>query len=112
MSFARRLNQTVTVLTAATKVDRYGNTVVDWSNATSRTASAWVAQTGSTEELLSRDSTTTVAVVFLAADDPITALDRMTVDGVTYEVDGVPNPANGRMGAVHHIVVRLKDVEG
>lgn len=113
MSFARRLNQTVTVLTAASKQDRYGNTVVDWANATSRTVKVWVAQTGSTEELLGRDSTTTVAVVFFPAGDPITAADRVQVDGVTYEVNGVPDAANnGRSGAVHHIQVRLKDVEG
>lgn len=111
MSFDRLLVQSVTVLTASSTTDRYGNTVVDWTNAASRTVNGWVAQTGSVEELLGRDATTTVAVVFLPAGDPITAKDRVVLDGVTYEVDGVPNPANSRRG-VHHLQVRLKNVEG
>lgn len=111
MSFLRRLNQTVTVLTASSKTDRYGNTIVDWSAPASRTANAWVVQTGSIEELIGRDSTTTVAVVLLAPSDPITSKDRVQVEGVTYEVDGVPDAMNGRNG-VHHIQVRLRDVEG
>jgi len=112
MSFSRLLIQTVTVLTRSTTKDRYGNTVDDWSSPTTRSVSAWVAQTGSVEDLLGRDATTTVAVVFLPAGDPITAYDRVTLpDGVTYAVDGVPNPANSRRG-VHHIVVKLRNVEG
>lgn len=111
MSFARLLVQTVTVLTASSTTDRYGNTVDSWTSPTSRTVSAWVDQTGSVEDLLGRDATTTVAVVFLPAGDPITAYDRMTVDGVTYAVDGVPNAAYSRRG-VHHIQVRLRNVEG
>lgn len=111
MSFDRLLVQTVTVLTASTSTDRYGNTVDSWANPTSRTVSAWVTQTGSVEALLGRDVTTTVAVVFLPAGDPITAYDRMTVGGVTYAVDGVPDAAFSRRG-VHHIQVRLRDVEG
>lgn len=111
MSFLRRLNQPITVLTAGSKVDRYGNTVVDWTTPASRAADAWVVQTGSIEELIGRDSTTTVAVVLLAPTDPITSKDRVQVNGVTYEVDGVPDTMNGRNG-VHHIQVRLKDVEG
>jgi hypothetical protein len=47
----------------------------------------------------------------LPAGDPITAEDRVQLDGVTYEVDGVPLHAYGRRFE-HHVQVRLRDVEG
>lgn len=105
------LVQSVTVLTAGSTTDRYGNTAPDWASATSRTVNGWVAQTGSIEILLGRDSTTTVGVVFLPAGDPITYADRVQIAGVTYEVDGVPlRPWSRR--SEHHVQVRLRDVEG
>lgn len=111
MSLGSRFVRPVTVLSASTSVDRYGNTVADWTSPTSRAVSGWVLQTGSVEDLIGRDATTTVAVVFLPAGDPITALDRVQLDGAVYMVDGVPLRAFGRRFE-HHVQVRLKDVEG
>lgn len=111
MSLQRMLCQQVTILTPAAATDRYGNVAADWSNASSRQVMAWVNQTGSTEDLINRDSTTTVGICYLPPGDPIAATDRIQVNGRTFQVDGQPNTADTPRG-VHHIEVRLRDVEG
>jgi head-tail adaptor len=39
---SRMLPSTITILTAATTTDAYGNTVADWTSPASRTAAAYV----------------------------------------------------------------------
>jgi hypothetical protein len=90
--------------------DALGN---DTWTAITTTARGAFAPAGSVEQVQGQDTVTTQPKVYLPPDTKLTAVDAVTVDGVTYEVDGVPelwvNPFTGhRFG----IEVRLKDVTG
>jgi head-tail adaptor len=90
------LPHTITVLTAGQTTDAYGNTVADWSAATSRQVSAYVRPT-STSVRPAGDEYVDVGrdVVQVAwqvhtNDLNITALQRVIHAGITYEIDGKP----------------------
>jgi hypothetical protein len=105
--------RTVTVLTGTSVPTGYGNaTKLDWSAPTSRQTVGWLGPySGETENAADRDQQMADATVYLPAGDPITALDRVQIDGVTYQVTGTPSPPFTPRGA-HHIEADLKVVKG
>lgn len=90
--------------------DTYGNDVL--TDVTSTTVGAF-APTGSTELIQGQDTVITQPSVYLPAGTDVTALDRVTIRGVTYDVDGTPqdwrHPVTGWQPG---IVVRLQNVTG
>lgn len=109
MSFARFLNTPLTVLTPATTTDTYGDGVLDYDAATSRDTLGWFTQLSSVEMIDGRDAVTTDVAVFLAADDPISANDRVVTSDGTWDVVGTPAVRSTPRGP-HHVEVRLSKV--
>lgn len=101
---------TVTIVRPGTDVTRYKHTANDFTDEETETeTTGWFSQTSTTETVDGRDVTTTSYRLSLAADEVITAADKVTVDGVTYEVDGDPHHAQTPRGA-HHIECVLRRV--
>lgn len=108
----------VTIVTPGTTTDRYDDLVADWANPASSTVSAgWLHQTSATEETGERDTEITGWQLFLPADAPISAGDRIVADPETYEkastvfeVDGTPNVLSTPTGP-HHVEVNLRLIE-
>ena len=108
--------QPVTLLTrSAGDVDSYGNDVL---TATQSVVNGVVAPGGSTETLTGGDQVVTQPTAYLPAGVDVTAIDALTANGVTYEVDGdvqdwtsSPNPFTGWLPELP-VVVRLKRVTG
>lgn len=101
----------VTILSAASSTDRYGNPTNDWAAATSTATKGWLAQQARDEVLGNRDAQTSGWVVYLPAGTVIDGSDRVVVDGQTFEVDGPPNRAWSPRGE-HHVEAALNVVEG
>lgn len=108
--------ETVTVLRAPYRVDKYGNTSTerDWTKATRTPLSGVTFQPdASTEATGDRGSVVTGYRLLTrkGRDADIEATDRIEAQGMTLEVDG--EVARYRMqGRVHHVEVRLKRVTG
>lgn len=111
MTFAGLLAHDVTILTPGSEPDRYGGTVKDWATATETTVKGWVAQQSRSEVLDGREAQVSTWVLFLHPDATITGQDRVTWEGLTFEVDGPANPA-WRPGGLHHYEVPLRVVAG
>jgi hypothetical protein len=103
----------VTVLSGTEVPSGYGNaTKLDWTNPTPRQTVGWLGPySGEAENALDRDQQMADATLYLPAGDPITALNRVQIDGVIYQVTGTPSPPFSPRGA-HHVEVDLKVVEG
>lgn len=111
MTLAGLLVHDVTVLTPAAEADRYGGTVKRWDTATSSTVKGWVSQQSRSENLDGREAQVSGWVLFLHPDATITGKDRVVWEGITFEVDGPPNPASSPRG-LHHYEVPLRVVDG
>ncbi|MGH6656627.1 MAG: hypothetical protein ACRDVE_15665 [Actinocrinis sp.] len=113
MSIERLFVRSVTVLDGVDVPTGYGNaTRLDWSNPTPRITKGWLGPySGESENALDRDQQMADATLYLPADDPITALSRVQIDGVTYQVTGPPSPPFTPRGP-HHVEVDLKIVKG
>lgn len=111
MTFPTLLVHDVTILTAAEEIDRYGNTVKDWTAATSVVTKGWVSQRTQTEERERREAQVSDWILFLEPDETITGENRVSWAGITFEVDGPANPAWSPRGA-HHLEVPLRVVAG
>lgn len=85
-----RCVETVTILTATETTDRYGGTVLDWSDPTSRQVEAICYPTSSSEDNENRSALTVgLTVLFPTATAPtLTHRDRLVARGETWEVDG------------------------
>lgn len=105
--------RTVTILRGTSTSTGYGNaTKLDWTNPTPTQTVGWLGPySGEAENALDRDQQMADATVFLPAGTDITALDRVQIDGVTYQVTGTPSPPFTPLGA-HHIEADLKVVKG
>jgi head-tail adaptor len=101
----------VVILTAGSGTDRYGATVKDWATATSETVKGWVSQRSATEDHGNREAEVSDWVLYLHPGTDITAKNRVTWSGITFEVDGPPNPAWSPRGE-HHLEVPLRVVAG
>lgn len=86
--------ESVTILTPATTTNRYGRTTVDpdWGNATSTVVEGCLfAPTSTSEDNDGRTAVVTGARLYLPTGTAITAADRVTIRGTTYELDGDPS---------------------
>lgn len=107
--------ETVTVLTAGTTTDRYGNEVPDWGNATSTLVPGCGVAPRSSSELNdpSRAAVIVGLTVYLPPGSVVSARDRMVVRGGTYEVVGEPGDWRSPFtGEAFGLEVALQRVEG
>lgn len=111
MTLETLLVHDVDILTAADDEDRYGNTVKDWDNATSAAVKGWVSQRSRLEDHDQREAQVSEWVLFLHPDATISGLNRVRWGGITFEVEGPPNPTWSPRG-LHHYEVPLRVVTG
>jgi len=97
-------------LTAAPATDRYNNPEPDWDHATEQDTAGWLQSTSAIEQLGDRDTVISYHTLYLPADAPVQATDRLRIEGITYEVDGVPRTARTPSGP-HHLELSLQVVE-
>lgn len=112
VSFGRK---TVTRLRATTVVER-GDTVRSWANPSTLDIVGCVFQPIPSEEI-QRDRTNRDAVIrrWRLVTPPgadINEHDRVSADGVVYEVDGFIQRWTGPTGALAHDEIELKRVDG
>lgn len=119
VSFRSTLVHDVTIVRATMVTDRYGNQVKDWENATRTTTKGWVSQQGavgrpaSLENIEMREAEVSSWMVYLMPNEDVTPYDRIEWEGISFEVEGPPNPAySPRTRSVHHKEVRVRVVEG
>ena len=112
MSIESLIVDPVTILRAATTVDRYGNTIRDWSSPSSTATVGWVSQRTSSEVTASRDAEVSDWAGFFLCDEDVAAQDRVVWSGLTFEVVGPPNPARRPGEPTHHIEAPLRVVAG
>lgn len=106
----RLLPHTVTVQTAGTTTDRYGNTIQDWSDPAEVTAKARVelVLTQNPNEVTNgRNDATSTWRIFTNAT--LTLRNRIVWDSRTFDVDGEPGP-NYDAADLHHYeaILRLR----
>lgn len=111
MSLLRLLVRDVTVITAGARTDAYGDSQPDWTVAAEQTVPGWLAQQSSSENRDGRNGTTAGLSVTVPAGTPLSARDRVRVDGVTYEVIAQPVSAWTPRGE-HHIEAAVEVVVG
>jgi hypothetical protein len=107
MGFSTLLWKDVTILTPGAAVDRYNNTISDWTSSSSRVVKAWAAQTNSFDNEDHRAATVATLHATFNSSAALTANERVVIDGKTYEVVGEPNYAPTPRG-VHHIEADLQ----
>lgn len=109
MNPARLMTNTATIIHVTadpTDPDEYGNPGED---TTTTTASCELQQTRRDEETVDADVQQETWTLFLEPAATIDGGDRVTVDGVTYEVIGPPWPArHPRRGTVTHIEATVR----
>lgn len=88
------VGETVTVLTAGSRLDPYSQTnVEDWTDPTSRDVDLlWPAEPRPSSEPVqdARNAVVSGYTLYFPADDPINAYNRVIVRGQTYKVMGDP----------------------
>lgn len=109
MTFRSLLISSATITReTAGDVDDYGNPVIEWTEVAAGVPCRVFQQNG--DELTEdRDTVQRRATVYLEAGADVSPLDRIDVDGVTWEVDGPPLPAVGSV-ALHHFEVPVRQV--
>lgn len=90
--------------------DRYGNATATFSG-DDEAVKGWLSQTSRTENLDGREAQIEETVLFLAAGSDVTGVDRVTIDSVSYMVDGPPRRAWTPRGE-HHVELTLRQVTG
>lgn len=111
MTLTSLLVHDVTILTPSTDTDRYNDAVKDWGDATETGVKGWVSQRTQTEDHDQREAQVSGWILYLHPDASITGKDRIVWEGITFEVDGPPNPAWTPRGE-HHLEVPLRVVTG
>lgn len=111
MSFPALLARDVTILTATSSTNRYGDTAADWSAPASRTAQCWFDQQTGADLLSHRSGIVTQARAFFDTTSSLAAGERVVIDDATYEVIGSPDIAWTPRGP-HHIEAQLRAVAG
>lgn len=112
MSIEYWLRQTVTVLNPGSTTDPYGNVTFDWGNPTTTTEKGLLEPTQSTEVTVGRDTVTADFLLFLKVDSAVTALSRVQVNGVTFEVVGLPGVFDQGSPSTQHVEARLVTFQG
>jgi head-tail adaptor len=101
----------VTILTAGTTTNRYGDAEKDWSDPTEETVKGWVSQSTQSEDHEQREAQVSDWVLYLHPDVTISGANRVQWEGITFEVEGPTRPAWTPRG-VHHLEVPLRVVTG
>lgn len=109
MSLRSLLVHDVTVVVASTATDGNGFTKKTWT--TGDTLRGWITQQSSTEVLDGREAQVSSWVLFVETAATVEGVDRVTWDGLTFEVDGTPRRAWTPRGE-HHVEVPLRVVDG
>jgi hypothetical protein len=111
--------QTITRIRPAMVTNRYGDLEADWATATSLDIAGCAVHPAGTTETTD-PARTAVAIrwnLFLSPGADIAPGDRVSFDGVLYEVDGMPLACSGppgidALGVLDHIAAQLVRVEG
>jgi len=95
-------------------VDKYNNPGIDWSNTTETTVSGWLDtnQRRMGEQETNRDALESDGNAFLPAGTDVLGTDRLIINGVTYQVYGIPAPVPRPGFGIHHIECRIKRFSG
>jgi head-tail adaptor len=101
----RLLPHSVTVQTAGTTTDRYGNTIQDWSDPDTRVIRGRFEMLLSDavklrEETDGRDSALSVWRFY--TNDIVDMRERLVWDGKTFDIDGQVSPTYGLTGPHHY----------
>lgn len=114
MSLDQILNIPITIQRAGPGPDRYGNTNLDWTNPTSVTVNGWLDtnQRKMREEIANRDEIESDGNAFLPAGTDVLGTDRLIINGITYQIYGVPAPVYRPGWGLHHVECRIKRSEG
>lgn len=107
----RLLPHVITVVTPATKTDRYGNEVNDWTTAERADVRAWMEQAVASENTDDRNMQASTWRLIGPADLPLSGSARVEYRGETFEVIGPPNVVHGMRGP-HHTEAVLRWVVG
>lgn len=112
--FHALLVRSATIVHPAGMVDRYGNTLPDWDNATEVSdVPCWASAEGGAEGAAERQSVTDRLRLFLTAGVDLDAGDRVVIDGEIWEVDGpVQRAWRALSPCEHHVEASLRRVEG
>lgn len=117
MSYDTLLADEAVVVHPATTVDRYQNTILDWTAATRTTVKTRISQQ-SASELVSagggsqgRTGEESTWIMFVRADTAIDVDDHVEWEGDTFEVVGKPLPAKTPRG-LHHYEAQLRLIVG
>lgn len=108
MSIDKFFTTAVTILEPGSADDGYNGTAPDWTAATSTSAYGWLTQVGTSEQIGGRDVTVSGWQLFLPTGTAISSTARVVANGITYEVDGVPDVSPQTARGAHHIEVRLR----
>jgi len=100
----------LTRIRPGSRTDSHGNTLADWTTATSLTFAGWVEQQQATEDDEHRDALTT-GLRLITNELDLTGYDRIAWNGDTYDIDGPP-AAVATPAGTHHLEVRLVHTEG
>jgi hypothetical protein len=92
------------------EVDSYGDPILT-ETVDRDTYKGWLTQTSGEEMTVDRDTRISDWEVSLPAEAVIDANDQVIAQGKTFEVIGPPAQAR-QPGRVHHIVARLRWIEG
>lgn len=107
-----KATETVSILTAETVTDRYGDTEQDWTDPVSRTAKAIVYPRTSEENNDKRTAVISGLTLLLDVDTTIAHDERVEVRGGVWEVDGDPGDWSAPWGWQPGQQVDLRRVEG
>ena len=103
----------VDVIRAARVVDSHNDEYLDWDNATEHQVDRCRWQPGGGSELHGRrDGVVTEAHLFAPLGADIDERDRIRFGGVEYDIDGPLKPWRSATGALAHLEMALKIVEG
>lgn len=108
------MGERVIRLRAGTRQDSRGDDVADWTNPSRRSYTArGVEPVSSTEDNDNRQAVITGFRVYLPAGADVVAGDRVTLRGLTWEVDGRPADWRSPVGSsVGGLVVALRSTVG
>jgi hypothetical protein len=114
MSLDQILSIPIVIQRAGPGPDRYNNAGLDWSNPTSVTVSGWLDtnQRKMKEDIRDRDELESDGNAFLPAGTDVRGTDRLIINGITYQVYGIPAPVYRPGWGLHHIECRIKRYAG
>jgi hypothetical protein len=114
MSLDQIFSIPITIQRAGPAQDRYGNINLDWSNPTSTSVLGWLDtnQRKMHEDIKSRDELESDGNAFLPPGTDVKGTDRLIINGITYQVYGIPASVYRPGWGEHHIECRIRRYQG